>query len=366
MNNLVLCSNSDLGLGVIRCLGSAGHKVFAMGVGSWPIYRHSRHCIGYECLHTRGLAAPAEQLAERINRFAHRCHADAIIPADLPTSLLADALRPRLSTAIFPVSDSAILQRLHDKWSFAQFLSDHGLPHPATRLLETPADLANLDLSPPWIIKPRAGEGGVGVMRVETAERLAQIIAADPQPRLIQECIPGNDIDVSFLADNGRIVAWTIQSSGSTTSQKIFQTEPRVLEIAAAITAASAYHGVAHIDMRRDNRDGSITVLEFNPRFWNSLILSLCMGVNFPDLGLALLRGEQIPPTPLGPAGVCRTFHATPWRLLRAMISSTPPADLGTEAAGVWRQLGNDPMPEFYRCLGRLHPANGHAAAAHA
>jgi glutathione synthase/RimK-type ligase-like ATP-grasp enzyme len=366
MNTLVLCSNPDLGLGVIRCLGTAGHRVYAMGIGSSPIYRHSRHCIGYESLQTDKLAGPTEQLTDRINSFAKRHRADVIVPTDLPAELLTDALRPNLRAAVFPVSDSATLQRLHDKWSFAQFLSANGLPHPATRVLDTPADLAGLDLPPPWVIKPRAGEGGVGVMKVQTAEQLAEIIRADPQPRLIQEFIPGNDIDVSFLADHGKIVAWTIQSAGRTASQKVFQNEPRVLEIAASIAAASAYHGVAHIDMRRDERDGSITVLEFNPRFWNTLVLSLCMGVNFPDLGLALMRGEELPAATTGPEGICRTFHATPWRLMRAMVSKRPPADLGTEAAGVWKQMGADPLPEFCRCLDRLRSNHKSAATAHA
>jgi hypothetical protein len=362
MNCLVLCSNPDLGLGVIRCLGAAGHRVEAMGIGSWPVYRLSRYCARYHAISGR-ISAPAHDLAKQINAHAGRCRAEVIVPTDLPAMLAVDALRPRLPAQLFPMSDAATLWRLHDKWTFAEFLTAHNLPHPITQLIHTPADLASVDVPPPWIIKPRDGDGGVGVMRVDDMDRLRNIVRADPKARVLQNFVPGRDVDVSFLADHGRIVAWTIQSNGRAPRQKVFHTEPRALELAAAIAAASGYHGVAHIDMRRDERDGTIGVLEFNPRFWNTLILSKHMGVNFPDLGLGLLRGDKIPSPFTGPAGSCRMFSVTPWRLLRAMVSSSPPADLEADAALVWRQLADDPWPEWYWRLNRYCPRRRRVAA---
>jgi predicted ATP-grasp superfamily ATP-dependent carboligase len=51
--------------------------------------------------------------------------------------------------------------------------------------------------------------------------------------------------------------------------------------------------GVALIDLRNNNQDDHIKVLEINPRYWGSLIGALSAGVNF--LYFACLSGLGIP-----------------------------------------------------------------------
>jgi predicted ATP-grasp superfamily ATP-dependent carboligase len=349
MTILVLCSNPDLGLGVIRCLGMARHQVYAMGVEAWPLYRLSRHCRRYTALNGNGLHAPPDYLARKINEHCRKHGIEIVIPSDIPAALALNDMQQQLQVRLFPVTSSDTLNRLHDKWTFAQFMSEFNLPHPQTRLVNEEKDVDMIDLPAPWIVKPRLGEGGIGVMRVESAQRLKEIVRADPRPRLAQEFLPGRDIDLSFLADRGRIVAWTIQATDGPPSRRVFLDEPRVLEIGREMAAACAYHGAAHVDMRFDDRDGTIKVLECNPRFWNTLTHSLCVGVNFPDLGLSIARGEVIAESSQRRDAVCSMFHVTPWRLLISVLSARPPSELGAEAEEMWQQIGSDPVPELYR-----------------
>jgi hypothetical protein len=324
-----------------------------MGSGRWPLYRPSRYCSGFVSLDANDIAAPPELLAFRISSYAQRKNIQVIIPVDLPTCILADELRPHLNIPLFPMPSAAALRRLHDKWTFSRFLAEHRVPQPRTRLLTRIDDVNAIDLPPPWIVKPRDGEGGLGVRRVEHAEELMRLVASEGE-LLAQESLPGKDIDLSFLADRGRMVAWTIQTPGGSHHRRVFQNEARVLAIGRTIAAACGYHGVAHIDMRTDERDGSIKVLEINPRFWNTLTHSLSMGVNFPDLGLAMVRGEAPPASFTAPQGAVATFAVTPWRLLNALVFARPPRRLGTETEGYWRQIGADPLPELLRCFIRF------------
>jgi hypothetical protein len=357
MRILVLCSNSVLGIGVIRCLGIAGHWVCALGTRAFPFYRLSRYCAAYQRLAEGGLCAARDALALQINEMSARHGIELIVAADLPAGVALGEVASLLNTRIFPLTDPGVLRQLHDKWTFAQLLAENRLPHPRTALIERAEDLKELEIAGPWIVKPRDGEGGIGISRAETAAQLEETIRGAKRAMLVQEFIPGSDIDLSFLADHGRLVAWTIQTGAPPSPRRVFHKHPGVLEIGRALAAASGYHGVAHVDMRIDERDGSVKVLEINPRFWNTLCHSMCMGVNFPDLGIRMMGGESIDGEKLQPVGNCDSFEMSPLRIAQAVISRHPPASVGNDAEGIWRMTGNDPLPDLCRWVRRAFPS---------
>ena len=364
MKTLVLCSNPVLGIGVIRCLGVAGHWVCAMGTRKFPFYRMSRYCARYEAFGKAGLCGPGEEMIARINSMVRRHGVEAIVPADLAASMVAGEMGERLGAPLYPLTEPAGLRRLHDKWLFSKFLGENNLPHPRTALVERAEDVAALEIAGPWIVKPRDGDGGVGVGRADAREEIEKRIAAEGRALLVQEFIPGADIDLSFLADRGELVAWTIQTGGPPSVRRVFQAHPRVLEIGRALAAASGYHGVAHVDMRIDERDGTVRVLEINPRFWNTLCHSLCIGVNFADLGIRMMRGELPVAAFDERVGICDGVDLTPWRIMGAVFSAHAPASLGKYAEGMWRLTGSDPLPDLCRWGRRVLPFGGAKAAA--
>jgi hypothetical protein len=326
-----------------------------MGTRPFPFYRTSRYCADYVPL-AGGICAPPERLASQINRMVRRRHVEAIVPADLPAALLAGDLAGRLDAPLFPLTDPALLRRLHDKWTFAQFLAGNNLPHPRTALLKRAEDVAGLDFAGPFLVKPREGESGRGIRRVESPAQLESEIRAGGRPLMVQEFIPGSDIDLSFLADRGRLAAWTIQTGEPASLRRVFQSHPTVLEIGKSLAAACGFHGVAHVDLRIDARDGTVRILEINPRFWNTLCHSLCMGVNFPDLGIRMLGGEKMDGSFREPEGICDTLDWTAPRILRAALRARPPAAMGIHAEGMWRLTGADPLPDLCRWARRIIP----------
>jgi len=110
-------------------------------------------------------------------------------------------------------------------------------------------------------------------------------------PMIAQSVVPGYDIDCSLLCREGEILAHTIQRgflprSGTYQPQAGIQfiDDDEILNSTTTLVRAARFSGVAHLDFRRDERDGRARLVDVNIRFWGSLLGSLLMGVNFPYL----------------------------------------------------------------------------------
>ena len=57
------------------------------------------------------------------------------------------------------------------------------------------------------------------------------------------------------------------------------------------------YHGVAHLDFRRDRRDGEPKLLDFNARLAGTNDVSLCSGIDFGYMLYRLAIGEILEPS---------------------------------------------------------------------
>jgi predicted ATP-grasp superfamily ATP-dependent carboligase len=224
---------------------------------------------------------------------------------DLPAIRMLSIIQARLTQAkLFPVAQPDQLWMLDNKWSFYQFQREHHLPVPETVLVESMDQLEKVEesgLKFPLIVKPVQMEDGIGVRKLHSlAEARAHVRTDDPAhqfPLLFQEFIPGTDIDLSILADNGTVIAWTIQK-WLPDGTLAFVEDEQILDLGRRMAASSQFHGVAHFDMRRDERDGSVKILECNPRFWATLRESMWNGTNFVERGIRLCTG--IPAEELG------------------------------------------------------------------
>jgi hypothetical protein len=370
MRSLVIADNDLFARWVTVCLASAGHQVRVMAPGSHRLTRLSRHCRAHTACDSAVLRQPDSSLLERIDFYCRKHRIDWVVPADLPAALLLAHGRHRLREAsVFPVSDPGLIERLHDKWEFHTLLRTLGLPSPRTWLWAGAGDVERGGWDVPLVLKPPRGEGGVGIRRVDTRNELPGILGAYGEtfgwPILAQEFIPGRDIDLSVLADRGRIVAWTMQRANSGRIGDLeFLRDPRVLEIGDSLIRSVGYHGVAHFDLRIDERTGEPLFLEANPRFWGSLRHSLWSGVNFPALGIALAQGKDLAAQFTPVAGPCRDPGFSIGSGMRALLRGRLRPDgwsSATEAG--WRCHLSDPMPELWQRLRRLGAAREKAPA---
>jgi predicted ATP-grasp superfamily ATP-dependent carboligase len=320
--------NDSLVFEVMTSLGVAGHHVTVLSPTPLTGIRLSRYCKRFE-----PLVDPHWVL--------QRTDCDVVVPVDeRAIEVLARSPDRPPRPAVFPIPTLEQLDVARDKWRFHQRCIELGVPVPATVRIDSPRELADASFDRPRFVKPARGSNSEGARRLDTrADAASYASQAKSWPVLLQDFVPGEDVDVSVLCDRGELVAWTCQRAGGDVHARRVQPEPAALDAARAVVKALGWHGLAHFDMRQSARDGSIVVFELNPRFWLSLMFSTWAGVNFADLGVRLALEEPLPFSPAR-SGVVRRPLLRPSTLARALVRD-----------GVERQAWSDPLP---RALGRF------------
>jgi biotin carboxylase len=230
----------------------------------------------------------------RVNALVAANGIEVIVPGDIhATAFVAENADALEGAALFPASARATLERIHNKWSFAEALMGAGLATPETRLIARREDLTEelaAEIGFPLVVKPLTGESSHGVaVKRDYAALKAHVesgAAYTRPPLIIQSFIPGEDIDISVLADRGRVVASAVQLWSSDADLQ-FCENPEMEKLAADIVRLFDFHGVAHFDMRRSSVDGRMHVIECNPRFWYSMPAAMWCGLNFVEAGIA-------------------------------------------------------------------------------
>lgn len=348
MRALVIGSNVTLVLNVVSALGNANIEADVISDWHAPRVRFSRYTRRYTHVTNESLRISESVHAAALERYCAENAIDVVIPGDLSAAIelasLTDSAVPR-----FPVASASLLERLHDKWSFYELLSHYDLPAPRTRLLDPKSAAQAFELSYPVLVKPALGEGGFGITLCESPEHLARLWSdAEHQEGrwLAQEFIHGYDIDVSLLADHGRMVAHTIQLDEAPDAKR-FVHHARVAEIAEELVRVSEFHGLAHLDMRIDTRTDTLYVVECNPRVWGSLMYSVWAGVNFIELGCMMATGQRLPIS-VPPAE--RVWHqgVAPRRMLKALLRGrSAPAGMSGATLASWQQAHRDPLTQM-------------------
>ena len=247
-----------------------------------------------------------------------------------------------------------------DKWRLAETLDDLGIPHPTT-LLYTADDAFSLQLgSFPVLLKPRQMSGGHGIHRFADRDSLMRFLEAHPETAhryVIQALVPGHDVGSSVLCRDGVVLAQSVQRPvgvvpgrfGTPTEIELFD-HPDVSSLVWRMFEALDWSGVANVDLRADERDGSVTVLEVNPRYWSSLLASHAAGVDFPHLAcLAALGIDFDVPRQRTQVFFQARSSLRAWReSLRGFRPDAP-----TPGETIWPYLVADPAPLLMRGFGR-------------
>jgi predicted ATP-grasp superfamily ATP-dependent carboligase len=249
------------------------------------------------------LNVPAREGAALLERYCAQEEIGIVVPADMVTTLRVAEMKLAVPS-VFPLAGGPLLRELDDKARFQRLVRACGLRTPRTQLL-TPD--CRCELPYPVMLKPTAASGGFGVARCGSSQAIQAVqlrFGASVRHWLVQEFIPGRDVGINVLADHGRVVAITLQRRSEHGCVEFVRDE-RMLHVAHTLVEATRFHGIANFDLRIDERDGALHVLECNPRVWGSLRFSVAAGVNFIELGLRMALGRTVPATPL-PLGLVR------------------------------------------------------------
>ncbi len=270
-----------------------------------------------------------------------------------------------------PTPDWQVTQRVYIKEQTYQLAAKHGIPTPATWYPKSEAELLDLNLRYPMVLKPSIRDHFYTQVKtkafrvnnrdelIQTYRRMCQVI--DPAEVLVQEFIPGGPEQLfSFgpLFKNGQSVAWVMarrrrqhpMDFGHASTYVELVDIPELKCIAEVFLKAIDYYGIAEVEFMQDPQSGAYKLIEINPRFWGWHSLAIAAGIDLPYLLYQDLIGKTsaLPDMCMKPLKWVRLLTDLPtagrelltgrmsWRTYRQSMQ-------GRKAFAVWSR--RDPLP---------------------
>jgi carbamoyl-phosphate synthase large subunit len=207
-------------------------------------------------------------------------------------SAARDALVPALVLAPRP----EVCRTMGDKYLAHLFFDANGISSPRTWL---PGDVPG-DVRYPVLVKVREGFGSRHIYRADDPEQLAFYLRLTPVDSMVQEQCLGEEFSIDVFCDaDGRclnaIPRSMIQSKGGESIKGRSLADRELIEHGAHVAETVGIVGPANVQCFREP-GGSLPVTDVNPRFGGAFPLPLAAGSRYPELALALARGERPEP----------------------------------------------------------------------
>jgi D-aspartate ligase len=357
---------------LVRALGLAGiYSVAVAPPGDFTRYsRFTRDSID----RVDALRRPAE-LVERLLEWSQGQPEQPVLYYNGDWDLLAVSRhRKQLSAGFrFVVADEELVEDLVDKTRFQQLAEKHELPVPRSVLSGAGSSPAELDLRFPVVVKPVTRNHAnwkpiarAKVVQCDTRDELDALLARLEEAGvevIVQEFVPGPETLIEsyhvYVDEAGAVAGEftgkkirTFPEHHGYSTALVLTNAADVAELGRDIVGRIDLRGVAKLDFKRDPEDGSLHLLEVNPRFnlWHHP--GAAAGVNIPELVYRDLVGLPRRPAATAKAGV---RWVSPWRDAQAVWTQHVPLRrwipwmLSCEAkcAVAW----DDPLP-FPRAVG--------------
>jgi D-aspartate ligase len=346
----ILLGGRETAVPTCRSLGRAGIQVIAIGGPRDPV-RHSRYCSRYVEI-GEGEDVEAQWLAALLANPSP----GALIPvSDHGVELVARNWETLLARGYLNLEcgNGATLDML-DKNRAYEIAQGAGVPTPGFAFLRDPADIDSAleRLRMPCGIKPLEGhlfrertglhDKVIPFDDEEEFARLARPWLRDGLGLMATEIIGGEDDQIVSLLtcmDENCEPLFTFTNRKLRQDPPHFgvgcyvrhEEEPEVAELALRFLHAADFKAVAHVEFKRDPRDGLLKLIECNPRINLAIELLIASGFDLPLLIYRRLCGEAPPELGLKRSGL-HLWHPVPD--LRSMRAQRREGELT-----VWRWL---------------------------
>lgn len=287
-------------LAAVRALRSAGYDVWLANTAEGSLAERSRAISG-----ARRLVHPSrgtEQFIAELTSFARAVDADAILPG---TEASLAALADRDVGIPTGAISAEQLRRATDKRSLGELVRESGLRSPESLLVHLPAGASEINL--PAIVKPATSTvevdgrtiGMPRGVRVDSVDDLrAAVERLPPGDYLVQSVITGPLAAVAGVAWEGRLVCMSQQVSvriyppraGMSAFARTVPLDPELVDKVERLLERLRLSGVWEMQFIA-SEDGP-QVIDFNPRFYGSLGLTVAAGLNLPAIWADLLLGR--------------------------------------------------------------------------
>jgi carbamoyl-phosphate synthase large subunit len=192
--------------------------------------------------------------------------------------------------------DGDVVQRFADKYLAHLLFEEHGLPSPPTWL---PTDVPD-DARFPLLVKARHGFGSNHIYRAESPSELEFFLRYTPVESIVQQWCMGEEFSIDVFCDwegtcLNAIPRTMIQSKGGESIKGKTIKDWSLIELGRRVAETVGLAGPATVQCFRES-DGMLFVTDVNTRFGGAFPLPTEAGSGYPELALALARGERPKP----------------------------------------------------------------------
>lgn len=319
-------------LGVVRTLGRQGVRVVLVSEGDGGASALSRYVQEH---HRIARFSDGPGVMQVLRSIADRPVGTArpvLFPTADPDLDFVTRHREALSAHFALVNPPPpIVQACLDKSRFHRFATDHGFPVPQTWCPTGAEEVRQIAGSarfplilkpsypPSWSREPLASQlHHKKALTLQTPADLetwyARIAAVDPQV-VLQDYVPGRDDRLYslhvYMDRHARPLAWftgrklrtypTYAGIGCFVESVVV---PEIIDSGLSMLQRVGYTGLALLQFKRDERDGSFKLLEINPRSSSWNLLAAACGVNLPYVAYADAIGRPPGSPPIQREGV--------------------------------------------------------------
>jgi carbamoyl-phosphate synthase large subunit len=228
--------------------------------------------------------------------LVHEHDVRLIVPLnDLDHPVLSRA-REELRPALVLLPDAGVVDRMSDKLVAHRFFVEQAIASPRSW---APDDVP-ADVRYPVLVKARQGFGSRHIFRADDPDQLDFFLRYTTVPSFVQERCLGEEFSIDVFCDmEGRclnaIPRTMILSKGGESIKGASIQDRELIEYAAGVSEVAGINGPANVQCFREP-DGTLPVTDVNTRFGGGFPLPLAAGGRYPELALALARGETPEP----------------------------------------------------------------------
>jgi carbamoyl-phosphate synthase large subunit len=214
---------------------------------------------------------------------------------DLDHPILARE-RARLEPAVVLLPDADVCERMSDKLEAHRFFLASGIASPRSWAPEEVPD----DARYPLLVKARRGFGSRHIHRADDPAQLAFFLGYTTVPSFVQERCLGEEFSVDVFCDlAGRclnaIPRTMLLSKGGESIKGTSLKDAELIDWGRHVSETVGIKGPANVQCFREP-DGSLPITDVNTRFGGGFPVPLAAGGRYPELALALARGESPEP----------------------------------------------------------------------
>lgn len=256
-----------------------------------------------------GLKWKDRKLMESLREAVETYKIDIILPFVDPAIEIAGKFVARNSAVWSPVVPIRMAHILFDKGEAATLFADNGIPVPPTYRGGRPKF--------PLIAKPRHGSASKGIFLVTDVTDFRRVCRMEGY---IMEAYIENRMEFTvdaYISAKGRILCVSprlrIEVLGGEVTRSRTVDYPELTELATRVIRELKLRGPVTLQFIRDETNGSLMLMEINPRLGGGVVCSIHAGADIPRLILEEYKGVNSEPIENVKPGVliCRYFDET-------------------------------------------------------